>query len=57
LEDAKPLATISIGTSKLVPRSLVGDFSAYYYSTREYAGVIGKNVAGSAVQCSGGPKI
>jgi hypothetical protein len=65
LENAKPLAIIGSGTSELFSKSFSGNgndhdptpnFTAYY-STRKYAGLIGKTIPDSAVQCSGGPKI
>jgi hypothetical protein len=67
LENPEPLAIIGSGTSELFSKSFIGngngnDYdptpnSTAYYSTREYAGLIGKTVPDSTVQCSGGPKI
>jgi len=66
LENPEPLAIIGSGTSELFSRSSAGNGndhdpspnSTAYYSTREYAaGLVGKTVPDSAVQCSGDPKI
>jgi hypothetical protein len=48
LEGAEPLATISRGASRLFSRSLFGNVHDAYYTTGEYAGIVGKTVPISA---------
>jgi hypothetical protein len=66
LENPEPLAIIDSGTFGLFSKSSVGNGndhdpspnSTADYSAREYAaGLVGKTVPDSAVQCSGDPKI